>query len=136
MRKDFLHLEEFRIEPPGWWNGLTAGKFLIPVENEDLGFCVIASDGAGWDHVSVSMWTSSGPAGRCPTWEEMCIVKALFFDEAEAVVQFHPPKSQYVSGESTGGAAKWCLHLWRPQSKRNRIKLPPTELVGPRAKKA
>lgn len=30
---------------------------------------IIASWGGGWEHVSVSL------ARRCPTWEEMCIIK-------------------------------------------------------------
>ena len=36
-------------------------------------FFVIASDGAGWDHVSVSI---NRP--RTPSWEQMCFVKNLF----------------------------------------------------------
>src|SRR4051812_27513200 len=44
-----------------------------------------------WDHVSVSI------EGRCPNWKEMCFVKDLFFDEQEAVIQYHPPASMYVN---------------------------------------
>jgi hypothetical protein len=33
---------------------------------------VIASDGEGWEHVSVSL------ANRCPTWDEMCFIKGVF----------------------------------------------------------
>lgn len=54
-----------------------------------------------FEHVSVSL------AHRCPTWEEMCKVKDLFWDAEDVVVQFHPAKSDYVN------LAKTCLHLWR-----------------------
>lgn len=62
------------------------------------------SDGGGWDHVSVSFKT------RCPTWGEMCTVKDWVFKPEEAVMQLHPPKSDYRSHHP------FCLHLWRPQT--------------------
>lgn len=77
---------------------------------------VIASWGGEWDHVSVSHQT------RIPTWEEMCWIKGLFFDDEEAVMQLHPPKSEYVNNHSR------CLHLWRPQNAS--IPLPPSIYVG------
>lgn len=58
--------------------------------------------GTLWDHVSVSL------KDRTPTWEEMCWVKGLFFDEEECVVQYHPPKSKYVNQNAT------VLHMWKP----------------------
>lgn len=93
------------------------GVFLIPHNGARL--AVVASDGLGWDHVSVSL------ADRCPTWDEMCAVKDLFFEAEECVVQYHPPRSVYVSFCET------CLHLWRPQS--SDIPLPDPVLVGPLA---
>jgi hypothetical protein len=74
---------------------------------------VIASDGTGWgdgdglegppwEHVSVSL------PSRCPNWPEMAHVKALFWEPEECVVQFHPPRSEYVN------RMPYCLHLWRP----------------------
>lgn len=68
-------------------------------------FFAIASNGCGWDHVSVS---PCNPKHGCPTWEEMCAVKDLFFESEERVVQYHPPKSEYVNNHPC------CLHLWRP----------------------
>jgi hypothetical protein len=65
-------------------------------------FNVIASDGGGWEHVSVSL------ENRTPTWAEMCAIKNVFWDEEDCVVQFHPAKSDYVNNHS------YCLHLWRP----------------------
>ena len=63
---------------------------------------VIASDGAGWEHVSVSR------RDRCPTWDEMCQIKTLFWGDEDCVVQYHPPRSEYVNNHPN------CLHLWRP----------------------
>lgn len=77
---------------------------------------VIASDGEGWEHVSVS------DTVRCPTWFEMCFIKDLFWDDSDCVVQYHPPKSEYVNNHP------YCLHLWRPTEQS--IPLPDSILVG------
>lgn len=63
---------------------------------------IIAAEGMGWEHVSVST------RERAPTWDEMCAVKALFWSPEDTVVQYHPPESQYVN------VHPHCLHLWRP----------------------
>lgn len=63
----------------------------------------VASDGLGWEHVSVSLVGSKSP----PNWVLMCRVKEAFWDEEDVVVQFHPKKSQYVNFHPG------CLHLWR-----------------------
>lgn len=82
---------------------------------------IIATDGKdelseGWEHVSVSTHR------RTPNWREMCFVKDLFWGQEETVVQFHPPKSEYVNNHP------FCLHLWRhvslPQP------MPPAIFVG------
>jgi hypothetical protein len=44
---------------------------LLGTRGAPVTVVVIASDGMGWDHVSVSL------KDRCPTWEEMCLVKDL-----------------------------------------------------------
>lgn len=77
---------------------------------------VIASNGAGWEHVSVSL-----PA-RTPSWEEMCFIKNLFWEPNEVVIQFHPAESDYVNNHP------YCLHLWRPTNAA--VPTPPTILVG------
>lgn len=83
---------------------------------------VIASDGAledgatPWEHVSVSL------PDRCPTWSEMCAVKRLFWDDDDTVVQFHPPRSEWVNNH------EFCLHLWRPVGVE--VPRPPALLVG------
>lgn len=91
------------------------GAFLVPCGKETL--MVVASDGAGWDHVSVSL------QHRCPTWEEICFVKDLFFRDDEWAVQFHPARSAYVNDHP------YCLHLWRCQSQET--PKPPAWMVGP-----
>lgn len=82
---------------------------------------VIASPGDAnveipWEHVSVSTRT------RCPNWPEMCFIKSLFWDDEETVVQFHPPKSQYINQHP------YCLHLWKPLMQD--IPLPPRIAIG------
>lgn len=81
----------------------------------------IASDGEGWDHVSVRAVDPDG-ASRIPTWGEMCLVKEMFWAPWEAVVQYHPRKSQYVNNHPH------VLHLWRPQDEE--LPQPPPSLVG------
>jgi hypothetical protein len=80
-----------------------AGVFRVPIGRIKV-HCVISDEG-GWDHVSVSI----PGASRCPTWEEMCAVKELFFRDDEWVLQYHPAKAENISVHA------YCLHLWRPQ---------------------
>ena len=79
---------------------------------------IIASDGEGWEHVSISL------SDRVPRWNEMCKVKDLFWDEEDCAIQFHPPKSMYVNCHPN------CLHLWRPIG--IDLPVPPSFLVGPK----
>lgn len=91
------------------------GFFVIPYKMEILR--IMVSDGEGWEHVSVSL------RHRCPTWEEMCYIKDLFWNEDEAVVQFHPKKSEYVNHHPS------CLHLWKQVGVE--WTTPPKIFVGP-----
>lgn len=70
-----------------------------------------------WEHVSVK----ASDGGGIPTWAEMCYVKDLFWDDEECVVEFHPPKSQYVNDRPD------VLHLWRPLE--GAVTLPPRAFV-------
>lgn len=81
----------------------------------------IASDGQGWQHVSVSIEGDKRP----PKWQTMCDVKDLFWDGEDAVIQIHPKKSEYVNFHSG------CLHLWRCIDGREQP-LPNHLLVGPK----
>lgn len=87
------------------------GLFVLP-----NGLRVVSSDGAGWEHASVSFtdWT--------PSWRDMCHVKSLWWDPEDAVMQLHPPESTYINNHPH------CLHLWRPTGLA--IPLPPSNLVG------
>lgn len=80
------------------------GLFAVPIKTAKKRrlFKVMCSNELGWEHVSASL------PDRCPTWEEMCKIKALFWDEEDLVVQYHPPKSKYKNLHPN------CLHLWRP----------------------
>ena len=79
---------------------------------------VICSDGAGWEHVSVSPYKRR----ITPSWDDMCRIKDIFWHEDEAVIQIHPPKAEYVNNMPN------CLHLWRCTYKD--MVLPPSCLVG------
>ena len=91
------------------------GVFIKYYEGKE--YFIIASNGGGWEHVSVSSSTN-----KVPNWEVMCMIKDLFFNQDETVVQFHPKKSEYVNNH------KYCLHLWRKQGSEH--ELPPSILVG------
>jgi len=78
---------------------------------------VIISDGGEWKHVSVSHRNKA----ITPDWETMCAVKDIFFEPEECVVQYHPPRSQYVNHHPG------CLHLWQPT--KTAIPTPPQFMV-------
>lgn len=99
------------------------GQFIIPHPKiKDYFFITIASDGNGWEHVSVSIYSKRIKVDRCPTWEEMCFLKGLFWDKEDVVMQLHPAESEYVNN------SKNCLHLWRPVG--IEIPTPNSYLVG------
>lgn len=101
--KNLNHLNQYRVyHPTGGWGDEKCGAFKIKLEGSKLIFNVIASDGGGWDHVSVST------EERCPRWNEMQQIKELFFEDDELVMQLHPAKSNYIN------IHPHCLHLWRP----------------------
>lgn len=96
------------------------GAFLVTLKNGTR-LKVIVSDGAEpggprWEHVSVSR------TDRCPLWSEMCEIKDLFWDDTDCVVQYHPPRVDYVSNHN------YCLHMWRPLD--IELPRPPTLMVG------
>lgn len=101
------------------------GVFVLPYKGRRL-YC-IASDGAGWEHVSVTVQTgnaaASGGTYQIPKWREMCHVKDTFWGDEDTVLQYHPPKSVYVNCHPS------CLHLWRPITAY--VPVPDPLLVGP-----
>ena len=94
------------------------GAFLVKTLKLKRSLTVIASDELGWEHVSVSL------ADRCPTWEEMSFIKSLFWDDADLVVQLHPPTDQHINNHN------YCLHLWRKADSNDFCELPPSAMVG------
>lgn len=94
------------------------GAFEIPFSLRTKAF-VIASDGYGWEHVSVHVMSDGKE--RTPTWSEMCKIKEMFWDDSDSVVQFHPKRSEYVNQH------KHCLHLWKKIGVE--YELPPIYLV-------
>lgn len=116
--------DSFRIRKGEWAtaSGDAFGAFFVPCELGRPPLKIIATDGhneeglAEWEHVSISL------PDRCPTWEEMAYVKALFWSEEDCVLQFHPPRGEYVNNHP------FCLHLWRPVG--IAVPMPPSILVG------
>lgn len=123
--------ESHRVQPVGYESstGDNYGVFVIPSGPDRL-YC-IATDGAEpgltgtkWEHVSVSVRNRRGvQLQRCPTWEQMCLIKDAFWPEDEAVMQLHPPRSDYVNTHN------FCLHLWRPTDHGVTIPMPPKIFV-------
>lgn len=112
--------EQFRFNPqhlPATKAGGTYGAFMVPA-SQACGriLKVIASDGCntGWQHVSVSLHDHPN---KCPSWPEMALVKRLFWDASECVVQFHPPDDEHVN------IHEGCLHLWKQESQE--FQMPP-----------
>jgi len=93
------------------------GMFRFTLDT--LSLRCIASDGMGWQHVSVSIEGERKP----PPWGIMAKVKDLFWEPEDVVVQFHPKKSEYVNNHSG------CLHLWRCIDGRE-FPTPPSIMVG------
>ena len=98
----------------------SGGRELLVIAAEA---CAEIPEASDWEHVSVSV---IGQANKCPGWAEMCAVKALFWDEEECVVEFHPAKSEYVNHHAG------CLHLWRYVGPGG-FPVPNSILVGPHA---
>lgn len=68
-------------------------------------YFIIASDGGGWEHVSVHCVINGKEC--TPSWDDMCFIKSIFWDEDDCIVQYHPAKSEYVNMH------KHTLHLWK-----------------------
>ena len=122
--RDLHELDQYRLRDKeiavsGGYGDSGNGCFRVYVGGK--AFNVIASNGGGWDHVSVS--PNSKNRTTCPTWEEMCEIKDMFFYDEECVIEYHPAKSEYVNNHA------YCLHLWKPNNGET-IPTPPSEFVG------
>ena len=113
--KNLNYLNKYRVKHPAGKGDEHNGAFKVYIGYRS--FFVVASDGGGWEHVSVSPRNTK----KCPTWEEMCAIKDMFFDPEETVLEYHPAKPNYVNNY------QYCLHLWRPQIEN--IPIPPKWMV-------
>ena len=105
--RNLKELDRFRDKHPYWPQTETSGTFKVMVNQRS--FLVLASvdntdEGGMWEHISVMPKNQK----RCPTWDEMCAIKNMFFQPEEECVEFHPKESEYVN------CSKYCLHIWRP----------------------
>lgn len=89
-----------------WGHEIMFPLHIAWVKLPDCGTCSViwGENEDGYEHVSISPKKQF----RTPTWNDMCILKDIFFDEEEEAYQIHPKKSQYVN------VAENCLHLWKP----------------------
>lgn len=65
------------------------------------------ADGKHFEHLSFHI---IGREGIIPTWEQMCEMKNLVFQDEEECYQVFPKKSQYFHGI---GNMKNVMHIWR-----------------------
>lgn len=100
--KDLSYLDKFRIKHPLNQEMGDSHNGVFQFKRNGNRWTVIASSGGNWDHVSLSL-----DKKRCPTWQEMCQLKDMFFGDDETVIQFHPAKSKHINLMDN------CLHLWR-----------------------
>jgi hypothetical protein len=111
------------------WHGTARdgnnGAFDLPSPEPGWRLACVASDGEGWEHVSVHAYNTIRTKQRVPKWIEMCYVKRLFWDGDDVVMQLHPREVDYVN------VHPHVLHLWRPTELS--IPLPPPIFVGPPA---
>lgn len=87
-------------------SGNTCSAF---VKLQDCGTCSVVwgLHENGWEHVSIVPRKNV-----MPSWDDMCELKDIFFNDEEEVYQIHPPKSEYVNLHDR------CLHLWKPENGR------------------
>ena len=109
MKTNWTHLENFRSRSGSHvtGDGDLFGAFYIRFVKSDI--IVIASSGneeMPWERVSLRTRDYKGE--RTPTWQEMCFIKDLFWEDEECVIQYHPPRSDYVNNHPN------VLHLWKP----------------------
>lgn len=101
---------------PGQPRDPFGGAFIMASPTDGRPLRIIATNGAGWDHVSVSR------VERCPDWYELEHVKRTFFWPNETAMQLHVPEADHVNNHPH------CLHLWRPHF--TEIPRPPAVMVG------
>lgn len=76
-------------------------EFLIPTVTKKASISALNFPDDDFEHVMLN------PKHRLPTYEEMVLLKDIFWEQNEVAIQVHPAKSQYVN------IAMYTLHLWR-----------------------
>ena len=112
--RNLNELNRFRVNVANCPGDAGNGFFKFRIKGNN--YFVIASNGGGWEHVSVSC------ASKIPTWDIMCEIKDKFFFEDEVVMQLHPKKEDYINNHPN------CLHMWKPIGVE--IPTPPSIMVG------
>ena len=92
------------------------GVFEVRSQHDGAPLLVVASNGGGWDHVSVSC------GRRLPNYGDMVDVFKLFFKPDETAMQLHVPAAEHINCHPN------CLHLWRPQLQA--IPKPPRNMIA------
>ena len=78
MVKNLNYLNEFRTDLMGNYGDEHNGMFRLKIKGEL--YTVLASNGEGWEHVSISH------RHKVPSWKTMCELKDMFFAEDEVVM--------------------------------------------------
>lgn len=91
------------------------GKAKI-IQDYDKVLNFMFSWACGFEHLSVSTTV------KTPSWEQMCKMKDIFWNEDEVCMQLHPAKEDYIDN------MKYCLHIWKPINEK--IPTPPNLMVG------
>ena len=77
--------------------------FLVPSQSDPIeSLFVLAGHIRGFEYVQVT------GRERCPTWDEMCQIKSMFWDAEDVCFQLHPARSRYVN------KSEFSLWIWRP----------------------
>lgn len=85
----FIDSEEKNDGMGGRYYDKQTGKFLRFIFSYQM----------GWEHLSVST------PSKCPTWEQMCMMKDIFWNKDECCVEYHPKEEDYVNNHP------YCLHI-------------------------
>lgn len=90
------------------------GEWFDPLSGKR--YFIIFTASFGWEHLSVST------PSKTPSWDVMCKLKDVFWNEDEVCMQLHPAKSDYVNMH------EHCLHIWKPINEV--VPTPPSIMVG------
>lgn len=98
--KDIKEIERFIPYKRQILGGTYGTELVIGTKK---GSVIFSNNEGGYEHVSFSPYS-----GKMPSWEDMCALKDIFWNDDEEVYQIHPPKNEYVDLQDN------CLHLWKP----------------------